>query len=240
MPDSEAALEEVRGLLRRDPRIDFDHQRLNLTFANGELLLSGEVREVAQKRLAIASAARAPSVSTVVDELRVRPAEILPDDEIRDLVRKALVEEPALAGCTIREHVAGRFRLAHSPLTTVGHIDIGIARGVVTLAGEVPSLAQKRLAGVLAWWVPGTCDVVNGLDVLPAEEDSDEAVCDAVRLALDRDPAVHAAAVRVSARDGLLALDGTVPAASEIAVAEHDAWLVSGVRDVVNRLVVSA
>jgi osmotically-inducible protein OsmY len=239
MPDSEAALEEVRRLLRRDPRIDFDHQRLNLTFANGELLLSGEVRDIAQKRLAVASAARAPSVSAVFDELRVRPAEILPDGEIRDLVRKALVEEEALAGCTIREYVAARFRLAHSPVTAVGHIDIGVARGVVTLTGEVPSLAQKRLADVLAWWVPGTCDVVNDLAVQPAEADSDEAVCDAVRLALDRDPAVHPAAVRVSARDGLLALDGSVPAASEIAAAEHDAWLVSGVRDVVNRLAVS-
>jgi osmotically-inducible protein OsmY len=240
MIDSEAALEEVRRLFRSDPRIDFDHQSVSLTFANGELLLSGEVGDIAAKRLAVESAAKAPSVTAVFDELRVRRSDILPDAEIRDLVRKALVEEPALAGCMIREHIEARFQLAHSPLTSVGRIDIGVVRGVVSLAGEVPSLAQKRLAGVLAWWVPGTRDVVDSLNVRPPEEDSDEAICAAVRLVLDRDRAVHAAGIRVAARDGRVALDGTVPAASEIAAAEHDAWFIFGVRDVINRLAVSA
>jgi osmotically-inducible protein OsmY len=240
MIDSVAVLEEVRRLLRRDPRIDFDHQSLGLTFANGELLLSGEISDIAAKRLAVESAAKSPSVTAVFDELRVRPAETMPDAEIRDLVRKGLVEEEALAGCTIMERIGARSRLAHSPLTSVGQVDIGVARGVVTLAGEVPSLAQKRLAGVLAWWVPGTRDVVNSLEVRPSEEDSDEAICDAVRLVLDRDRAVHAAGIRVAAQDGRVALDGTVPAASEVAAVVRDAWFVSGVRDVLNRLAVSA
>jgi len=236
MIDSEAALEEVRRALRREPRVDFDHQPISLTFAHGELLLSGEVGDIAAKRLAAERAASAPSVTAVFDELRVRPAEGIPDDEIRDLMRKALVEEPALAGCTMRERIQGRFQIVHSPLTSVGRIDVVVASGVVTLVGEVPSLAQKRLVGVLAWWVPGTRDVMNTLSVQPAEEDSSEAICDAVRLVLDRDPAVHAASIRVGARDGVVTLDGSVPAASELALAEHDAWYLFGVRDVVNRL----
>jgi osmotically-inducible protein OsmY len=240
MIDSEAVIERVRHVLRRDPRIDFDYQAIGLTFANGALLLSGEVGDIAQKRLAAERAATAPAVTTVVDELRVRPKETLPDAEIGDLVRTALVEEPALAGCTIREHVRGGFRPVHSPLTSIGRIDIGIAQGVVTLAGEVPSLAQKRLSGVLAWRCPGTRDVVNSLDVRPVEEDSDAAICDAVQLVLDRDPAIHAAGIRVAARDAHVALDGTVPAASEVTAAEHDAWFVFGVRNVVNRLAVAA
>jgi len=113
-------------------------------------------------------------------------------------------------------------------------------RGVVTLAGEVPSLAQKRLAGVLAWWSSGTCDVANSLDVQPAEEDSDELICDAVRVVLDRDSAIHAAGIRVGARDGRVTLAGTVRTASELAAAEHDTWFVLGVRDVVNHLTVGA
>jgi osmotically-inducible protein OsmY len=240
MIDNEAVLEEVRRRLRREPRIDFDRQAINLTFANGELLLSGEVGDIAAKRLAVERAAVVPPVTTVFDELRVRPAESIPDGEIRDLVCNALVGEPALTGCTIRDRLGTRFQLAHSPLTSVGRIDISVARGVVTLTGEVPSLVQKRLAGVLAWWCLGTCDVVNRLDVNPAEEDSDELVGDAVQVVLDRDRAVHAGAIRVSARDGRVTLDGTVPAASEISAAEHDAWYVSGVRDVVNRLAVGA
>jgi osmotically-inducible protein OsmY len=240
MIDSEAVIDSVRRRLRRDPRIDFDHQAVSLTFANGELLLSGEVGDIATKRRVVAYAATIPSVTAVIDELGVRPAEVLPDAEIIDLVREALIEEPALTGCTIREHIRGELREVHSPLTSVGHIDIRVVRGIVTLAGEVPSLAQKRLAGALAWRLPGTRDVVNSLDVRPAEEDSDDSVCDAVRLVLDRNPAIHAAGIRIAAQDGQVSLDGTVLAASEIAAAEHDAWFVFGVREVVNHLAVSA
>jgi osmotically-inducible protein OsmY len=240
MTDSEAMLEAVRRRLRSEPRIDFDHQAIGLGFANGELLLSGEVGDIAAKRLAVGRAAAVPEVTTVLDEVRVRPAESLPDAEIRDLVRQALVGEPALTGCTVREHIGPQLQLVHAPLTHVGRIDMGVVRGVVTLAGEVPSLAQKRLAGVLAWWCPGTCDVANRLEVVPAEEDSDALICAAVQLVLDRDLAVPAAGIRVGARDGRVTLAGTVRTASELAAAEHDTWFVLGVRDVVNHLTVGA
>jgi osmotically-inducible protein OsmY len=240
MIDNQTAVERVRRILRRDPRIDFDHQAMSLTFANGELLLSGEVGDIATKRRTVERAATAPFVTAIIDELGVRPAEVLPDAEISDLVRKALVEEPALTGCTIRERIRGGFHEVHSPLTRVGHIDLGVMRGVVTLTGEVPSLAQKRLAGAVVWRTLGTRNVVNSLDIRPAEEDGDDAVSDAVRLVLDRDPAVHAAGIRVASRDWQVTLDGTVPSAPEIAFAEHDAWFVFGVREVVNRLAVSA
>ena len=176
----------------------------------------------------------------VLDELRVRPAESIPDDEIYDLLRRALVEDPALTGCTIRGHIRGRLQIVHVPLTSVGQIDVAVTRGVVTLAGEVSSLAQKRLAGALAWWVPGTRDVINTLGVQPPEEDSDDAIRDAVRLVLDRDAAVHAAGIQVGSRDGVVTFEGTIPAASECMTAEHDAWYVWGVRDVVNHLTVRA
>ena len=239
MTDSEAALEEVLRALRREPRVDLDHQPISLTFANGELLLSGEVGDIAAKRLAVERAAGAPSVTAVL-ETRVRLAESIPEDEIYDLLRRALVEEPALTGCTIREHIRGQFKIVHAPLTNVGRIDVAITRGVVTLAGEVPSLAQKRLAGALAWRVSGTRDVIDTLGVQPPEEDSDDAICDAVRLVLDRDPAVHAAAIQVGSRDGVVTFEGTIPAASEHTAVEHGPWCVWGVRHVVNHLTVRA
>jgi osmotically-inducible protein OsmY len=147
MIDNQAAVERVRRILRRDPRLDIDHQAVSLTFANGELLLSGEVGDIAAKRRIVERAATAPFVTTIIDELGVRPAEVLPDAEISDLVRKALVEEPALTGCTIREHTRGGFHEVHSPLTRVGHIDLGVMRGVVRLAGEVPGLASGQVPG---------------------------------------------------------------------------------------------
>jgi len=58
MIDSEAAIERVRRALPRDPRIDFEHQAVSRTFANGELLLSGDVGNSAIKRLAVERARR--------------------------------------------------------------------------------------------------------------------------------------------------------------------------------------
>lgn len=162
------------------------------------------------------------------------------DGEIRDLVRKALVEEPTLAGCTIRERISGGFRTARTPGTEVGRIDIEVRHGMVTLEGEVSSLAQRRLAGVLSWWVPGSRNVINNVAVQPPEDDSDEVIADAVRLALDKDAMVHSAGIRVGARHAVVILDGVVPVATDRAAAERDAWYVFGVLDVVNRLKVGA
>ena len=50
-------------------------------------------------------------------------------------------------------------------------VDLEVEVGVVTLNGQVPGLDDKRLAGVLAWWVPGSRDVINGVAVEPPEDD---------------------------------------------------------------------
>ena len=62
-------------------------------------------------------------------------------------------------------------------------INVEVANGVVTLNGEVPSLTHKRLVGVLAWWVPGSRDVINGLEEVPPEQDNDDELIDAVHVA---------------------------------------------------------
>jgi hypothetical protein len=87
--------------------------------------------------------------------------------------------------------------------------------GVVTLDGDVIGLGQKRLAGALAWWVPGSRDVINGLGVTPPEVDNDFEIADAVRLVLEKDPFVNADQLRVGVRNAVVALDGIVPTADE-------------------------
>ena len=54
-----------------------------------------------------------------------------------------------------------------APQKTYGRLDIEVVDGVVTLNGSVPGLESKRLAGVIAWWIPGTRDVINGIVVDP-------------------------------------------------------------------------
>jgi osmotically-inducible protein OsmY len=42
-----------------------------------------------------------------------------------------------------------------------GVIEVAVDDGVVTLAGQVPSLCYKRLTGVLTWWVPGSREIIK-------------------------------------------------------------------------------
>jgi osmotically-inducible protein OsmY len=117
-----------------------------------------------------------------------------------------------------------------------GVIDLSVNEGVVLLDDHVPSLAQKRLAGVLAWWVPGSRDVINGMAVEPHEEDNDEELLDAVRLILEKDPFVNADQIRVSAKNSVITLEGLVINDVQRRMAENDAWYVFGVDKVINLL----
>jgi osmotically-inducible protein OsmY len=117
-----------------------------------------------------------------------------------------------------------------------GAIELSVNDGVVLLDDHVPSLAKKRLAGVLAWWVPGSRDVVNGMAVEPPEEDNDEELLDTVRLVLTRDPFVDADQIRISANDYVVTLEGLVINDVKRRAAENDAWFVFGVDKVVNKL----
>ena len=231
-------LRHVRDALRTDTRIGFDAASVVLALSDGALLVGGEVADVSAKRRTLRAAAAVVAPRPIIDRLHVRPATAMADGMIGDLVRDALVEEPALADCRIRIWVKGRPELVRDPPAASSSIDIRVADGVVTLDGEVSGLGQKRLAGALAWWVPGSRDVVNGLGVSPPEEDSDGEITDAVRLVLEKDPFVNPDQIRVATTKGTVTLDGLVPTESERDMAEHDAWYVFGVEDVINRITV--
>jgi osmotically-inducible protein OsmY len=217
------------------------HHSIHVAIADGVLTLDGEVPSVAGKKLGLERAAAVAGVRGIVDRLRVAAAQPMGDREIRDHVRDAFLQEPALAELTLRQRVAGGSELVREPPDAVrGWIEIGVEDGVVTLNGEVPGLGHKRLAGVLAWWVPGSRDVVNGLAESPAESDSDEEITDAVRIVLEKDPFVNAGQIRVATANRVVTLQGLVPTESEKEMAEADAWYVFGVDGVVNELLVRA
>ena len=159
------------------------------------------------------------------------------DAEIRDRVCKLLIEESALERCLIHGEVGDNVEtLQKTTPESKGLIVVTVNEGVVTLNGEVPSLAHKRLAGVLAWWVPGTRDVINGLEEVPPEDDNDDELRDAIRLVLEKDPFVNASKLRVNSKDWVVTLEGLVPTETMKQMAERDAWYVLGVKAVVNRL----
>ena len=221
-------MDAVRCRLGAEPRVDVLRHAVALSFADGVLTMEGELADVGAKKIALGRAASVPGVEHIVDRLRVAPARMMGDAEIRDHVRDLLSEEPELQPLVRAPPAPERGEALRSD-TILGTIGISVGDGVVTLDGLVPSLAHKRLAGVLAWWVPGVRDVVNGLEVVSPEEDDDGEITDAVRLALEKDPLVDAIEVNVSTRRAVVTLSGVVPCDVERQAAERDAWCVFGV-----------
>lgn len=240
MGPTQPTLDEVRASFASEPRYQLA-EPLALAFDGGTLTIEGEVSDIAVKKLLLERAAAHPKVGGILDRLRVRPAQPMGDKEIRDHVSNALTQEPALSQTTIKESVKGERRLMReAPDGGQGEICVAVDEGIVLLDGDVLSLAHKRLAGVLAWWVPGSRDVINGLGVLSSETELDAETTDSVRTALEKDPFVNAGQVRVMTHDRVVRLEGLVPTESEREMAEYDAWYVFGVDKVDNRIEVRA
>jgi len=233
---AERKLDAARRAISAEPRIDLARHPIKLAFDGDAMTLEGEVANIAAKKLALERAAALAGVNHIIDRLRVQPAERMTDGQVRDLVRDALLQEPAFAETGLRIWIKGALEIAHAPDGARGTIDVRVEDGIVTLDGDVPGLARKRLAGVLAWWVPGSRDVVNGLGVTPPEDDSDDEIADAVRIVLEKDPFVDAGQIRVGVRRSIVTLTGLVPSEPEREMAEFDAWYVFGVDGVENRI----
>jgi osmotically-inducible protein OsmY len=236
MTGDHEVLERVRAMFRSEPRIHAVGAPIRLSLSGGDLIVEGTVDRIAGKKLALRAAAVASGAGRIVDRLHVAPATPMGDGEIRDHLRRTLIEEQVLADCAIREWLKGRLESARELPAATGAIEIRVQGGVVTLDGEVAGLGQKRLAGVLAWWVPGSRDVINGLGVEPPEPDTDDAITDAVRQALEKAPLVDASAVEVGTRSRIVTLIGSVPDDAQRRLAEADAWYVFGIDDVRNHL----
>lgn len=230
-------VKEIRAALEKNTRINLHRYPISVAMQDGDLILEGEVEDIAAKKLTLVTAAETHGVQRVVDRLKVVPAEKMGDAEIRDHVCKALLEEPALERCLIHGYASGRAEtVGEARLEAAGAIAVEVHEGVVTLNGEVPSLTHKRLAGVLAWWVPGSREVINGLEEVPPEEDNDDELTDAVYLVLEKDPFVNAGRIRVSSKDWVVTLDGLVATETMKTMAERDAWYVLGVKQVINKI----
>jgi len=230
----EKALAAIRSEARIGPH--FKPTVLEIE-ADGTATIQAEVDNVSIKRLALERLAATKGVTAIVDRLRVKPAMAMSDDGILDHLRKSFYDEPAFRQLKLKEREGGKVKLVRDAFEEArGEIEFEVKKGVVILNGSVPGLVTKRLAGVLAWWVPGARDVVNGIAVEPPEEDTPDEIEEAVRIALDKDPFVDASQVRVGVRHRTVRLTGSVHSREARDAAEWDAWYVFGVDDVINEL----
>jgi osmotically-inducible protein OsmY len=228
----------VRAALEHEPRVNLHRYPLVIDQEpDGTLVLEGETQNIAAKKLALEVAASTPGVTGIIDRLRVVPSQQMGDGEVRDHVRDSLLQEPAFENCSIRVAANSHFETVREIDSGQGGIiELSVEDGVVTLDGRVASLSHKSLAGALAWWVPGTRDVINGIEISPPQEVDDGEINDAVSLVLEKDPLVNAETIRVITRNRVVVLEGHVSSIQEREMADMDAWCVFGVDLVINRL----
>lgn len=239
MNTQESILIQAQAAMEREPRINLHRHPVHMELSDdGALTLEGETEDIAAKKLALELAGAVSGVRGVIDRLRVAPAERRGDGAIRDDICGILLGEPALQNCGLHAWSKGqRESLREAGAESAGTIEVAVDDGVITLDGELISLSHKRLAGVLAWWTPGRRDVVNGLEVVPPEQDDDDEVADALRLVWEKDPLLaDADQLRATVRNYVVTLEGIVPREAEKKAAELDAWYLFGVDKVINRI----
>lgn len=237
MDNSNGVLKQVQAAIERAAPRNGQHPPISLSYCAGTVELAGEVADIAVKKLALQAAAGVSGVSAVSDRLRVDAGPPQGDGATRDAVCTVLLGAIDFRNCSLHVRVKGRREiLRDAGSEAAGSIEVAVVDGVVVLAGRVLSLSHKRLAGVLAWWSPGCRDVVNELAVMPAEEDNDDEIVDALQLVFETDPALHGARIAIASRDRVVTLEGVVANAGDRRRAELDAWYLDSVAGVVNRL----
>ncbi len=209
--------ERIHGRWAQEPRLRERVGDVTVSLTGPVVVLEGTVERLATKRLAARIAAEAVGATEIEDRVQVRRAAQADDQRVHRHIVDAFTQDPYIDENAITATV-------HS--------------GVVTLTGTVGSLATKRLAGVIAWWIPGVVDVRNQLTVTPPEEDSDAEIRESVITALDKDPLVDHTRIAVGVHDGVVTLRGTVPSDVERECAEEDCWAIWGVREVHNHIAV--
>lgn len=237
MQGKDAVLKQVQAALEHEAHIDPQGGAIAMSLSDGILTLEGEVPSVGCKKTALMAAGKVSGVNGMVDRLHVTPAEFAGDGATRDAACKLLLRDVDFHNCGLRVRAKRQLETLREPIgDSSGAIELSVEDGVVTLTGQVISLSHKRLAGVLAWWARGCRDVVNGLEVVPSEEDNDDEVTDALRLVLETDPYVHADQIGISTRNYVVTLEGVVASEEERKRAETDAWCLFGVDKVINHI----
>jgi len=228
-------LESIFAALEAQPRLELRREDIDIRFECDVVVLEGRVPDIRARRLVprivretVGEATGGPAV---LDRLRVKQEETLEDGELLDAVLERVAGEPVFDSHRV---LPGK---SPEDAEAADHaIYIDAADGAVYLSGSVESLSHRRLAEALAWWVRGTADVENRLQLSPGERDTDAEITDAVRLLLEKDPWIDAGHVGIETRNGVVVLVGALPGDEQKKMAEDNAWYVAGVRDVENRI----
>jgi osmotically-inducible protein OsmY len=223
------------------------------TSADGQVTLSGEIENDAERQEALRIARATEGVRGVVDKLRMtaaaeptatagdRPA-ARPDDPDHDMLGDTWITMKIESKYFLDNEVKGR------------NIDVTTLNGVVTLEGEVESAAEKRQATLLAQSTEGVTEVRDQLRVVAPAADAPSREADRPATTTMSDEWIEMKIqskyflatdlksddIDVAASKGVVTLTGRVETADDKRTAEEIARETDGVRNVVNRIEVGA
>lgn len=207
--------QQIEALIAADQRIDHQASHVRVLAHAETVGLVGWVSRLPEKRWIEEMARDVAGPDRVQSCLVVGPPGQRPDPAIERAVRDSLMQDRWIDASSIQ---------------------VRATNGVVRLSGVVETSFDRRLAGALCWWVQGVRGVVNDLSVIYPEPDNDEILAQTIQAMMDKDPLVDVTEVLVLCQHGVVTLAGTVAGAAAREAAENDAWIVDGVREVMNQI----
>ena len=208
---------DVRDTLKWDTRLQDGNVQVEVL--DGIVILTGNVRLIAESSIAADDAWRVKGVRQVINNVAVSPTAERSDSDIAADVVNAL---------------------KYDSRVDLKSIVVLVAGGVVTLTGTAGSTIERRAAEEDAWYTPGIVAVSNQINVSAGKQRPDEEILVGAREALTRDARiVDATRISVAVDHGKVTLTGGVDRPDERRAAEEDAWFTAGVIAVINHLTVS-
>jgi len=245
MQSSDTVLKQVMAAFERESHLKLQNHPIHMSFDGGALTVAGEVPDIASKKRLLQLTQVHSEGKRLVDQLRVTVNPPVGDGELRTRICERLAQATDFRNCVICARVKGQLEVLRGTMDQAGNdgsgvIEVTVEDGVVTLTGQVISLSHRRLASVTAWWVGGCRDVVNLLELEPAEADGDDEISEALHLVLETDPRVRAEQITINVENQRITLAGWVVTEAERRQAEQDAWCLDAIEGVVNRIQVRA
>jgi len=203
-------------------RIVLDGQ-VTVSVSHGVVTLTGTVQDDEELALATDTAQTLPGTDTIENRLVIQP------------------RHPEGSDDWISLHL--RRRMLTNAHVGIARTVVTVRDGIVTFAGTAGSAAQRALTIRLADGLTGVVAVHDELAIRPAPAGAAEIIDDTsittqVRRALSAHSAPPAFQPRVSTRDGIVQLSGTIGSEAEKTIVTQLVRDVRGTRSVINALLV--